>query len=158
MCVRFLFVCLFVFRLSLYALREGLVELTVGETLGNTYLVIYPQVVLILKQGTRDPDYRLQDTTVQTVTRAGYGLCLKVCVWSCVEIVSGTSKENCSWWLVHITRGKVKPFRVPSLGTLAKIVYCIHTEIYTVKCYRSCLIGRTMFFHSRSLRTAQHKS
>ena len=80
MCVRFLFVCLFVFRLSLYALREGLVELTVGETLGNTYLVIYPQVVLILKQGTRDPDYRLQDTTVQTVTRAGHGLCLKVCV------------------------------------------------------------------------------
>ena len=37
MCVRFLFVCLFVFRLSLYALREGLVELTVGETLGNIF-------------------------------------------------------------------------------------------------------------------------
>ena len=86
---------------------------------------------MILQQGTRDPDYRLQDTTVQTVTRAGHGVCLKVCVWSCVEIVSGTSKENCSWRLVHITRGKVRSFRVPSLGTLAKIVYFLHTEIHT---------------------------
>ena len=55
MCVRFLFVCLFAFRLSLYALREGLVELTVGETLGNVYLVIYPQVVFDLTTGNPRP-------------------------------------------------------------------------------------------------------